>query len=247
MKFDFLQVKDSKPRNAFEQRCYKQLKNIMTDEDTYTLIKIPDYDDIYKTVAESDKVRFEWLAEHENGVYLDLDLFLKERFIPPQNGKPCLPINQFWVSQGQKILDIYLIYTNGNTDWIKRNLNQKNKEEYLKQNRHRIKNKFYSYPSELMRKLTGYNVIPKNVYQHQNKTMKKLIEEENMAEQKTNISEIVNIIQRNTTSINQNVFTLESVVTELAVRNKQLETKIKELETKKKTLNKKKQNGKLRK
>lgn len=241
MRFDWLQTRDSKPLTDQEKLCQEYFNKYIYRPDlgdTYTLLKIPDFDNIYDTLNEADKIRFEWLAEHPDAAYFDFDCVPVRRFNPPEKNKVYLPLNPYYLKQGKQVLDIFLIYVNGDTEWIKTHLNQEIKDTYLLENKHKVKDNFYGFPFELMDKYSGYEIIPDEYYEHGNLTMHTLQKEESMNNQKQSLPTLAQI-DESVINTQQNINNISQLITGLrnnisvyqeAVRN--LNRKAQELQQK---------------
>ena len=171
-KVDYLQIHDVRPVSQVEQFCMARVQALMGKDDTYTLIQIPYYENIVETVNASDRVRFDWLALHPDGCYIDTDCYinLPVNLSTIENGLPLFP--QF---QG-KHLDIFWIYVNGNCKYFRDNFKPKVREDYLKKFvKEKDRHLFYGWPVELTKKLPEVNIIPPQAYNHTTNTMAKEI------------------------------------------------------------------------
>lgn len=170
--FDFLQVHDDRPYTEWEQQCHEQLHRVINPVyDTYRLITIPHFDTLTETANYSDAVRGEWLAAHPDGVYVDTDCWLDYRFTPEARGIVHLPRNAN-LSDGEGP-DIFLIYVNGDTEWIKRNFSQRVRDRWLDKYCDADKREsFYGFPLQVTRAWTGFKYLPDNLYKHNYQTMR---------------------------------------------------------------------------
>lgn len=163
---DYLQIHDNRPLSVWEYKCILQLNNLLTTEDSFTFIRLPYFDNIIKTVNESDKIRYEWLLHHPNGIYIDTDCFLQESFNPTEKGKIFFPYRK-----NEKSLDVFYIIVNNDVEFIQNNFNQDARKKYIKSFPLNEQERFYGWPIELTRKMTGYGIIPDNCYKHTSQTM----------------------------------------------------------------------------
>lgn len=164
--FNFLQIHDDRPFTDWEKKCISQLKSIMDKDDTYMMFPIPHFDNLTDTVNYSDKIRFELLSINKNGVYVDTDCFLKYRFIPQKHNIPLFSRNSN-NKYGVDILDVFLIYVNNNTEFIKRNFSQSARSLWIENNvAEKLRKEFYGWPLDLCKKMSGYELIPDSVYIH---------------------------------------------------------------------------------
>jgi hypothetical protein len=166
---DFLQTRDDRPLSDYERLCIFQLKSLMTKDDTYTFIKLPHFETLEETVNHADRCRYDWLSSHPDGVYVDVDCFLKIRYMPAEKGKPFFPLD----STG--LMDVFLIYCNNCTAFFKNNFNEKLRDDYIQKNVPlEFQKSFYGWPIELIRKIKGWSTIPEGVYEHRYQTMNEL-------------------------------------------------------------------------
>lgn len=165
---DYLQIRDRRPLSAFKKRCIARLISLLTKDDTYTVLTIPYFENIIRTVDWSDRVRFLWLSEHPNGVYVDDDCYLKEKFVPNRNGECHFALNSVEAHP-----DIFLIYVNGNTDYIRTHFEYSRKLRLLQIVKADLET-FYGWPVQYMRDMRNYSIIPPNVYEHGCETMQKI-------------------------------------------------------------------------
>jgi len=233
---DFLQARDDRPLSEWKQTCIKQLRSILLPEDTYELIDIPHFDNLTETVNESDRLRAKWLAKHPNGVWVDDDCFLNVRWQPETRGIVHLPINE---SAGQTDgPDIFLIYVNGDTDWIKRNMSDRARQSWIDRFvTPEFKKEFYGFPLEMTRTWSGYSFIPKSVYIHGYETITKELqrrkimpEQQNQQQQNRHINDIVNekmvALDGSISEAKSFINTLRIVINEQADKIAELENKI---------------------
>lgn len=171
---DFLQIRDRTPLTVFELKCIDQLKSLMTKEDTYTFLYINTKPTVVEACTESDRVRIEWLSEHENGVYVDTDCFLKSRWVPPNDGKCYLPLfdDTFPV--------LFIVFTNGNTNYLKKNFDWSIRQRFLdKEVDPSLHKYFYGWPHEILNSLENYGIVPNDTYYHEMISCKKEMAKKN--------------------------------------------------------------------
>jgi len=242
-RYDFLQVHDAEPLNAWEQQCIYRLKNLMVLGDTYTMLAIPVLPTRTETVNYSDRVRAEWLATHPNGFYVDTDCYMEQRFAPKMPNRVCLPISSNPYDLDSP--DIFMVVVNGDADWIKRNLAPEVREQWIQQHVQPSAQKmFYGIPLALRREWKEFQVIPSEIYQHKFVTMRR----EHEARAKKGVAVVSNAGRHINDVVNEKIVTFDKAAVELktfleALRdmfNKQcdrvaeLEKTVKELSTKNK-------------
>ena len=124
---------------------------------------------------------------------------LTVRWQPETRGIVHLPINE---SAGQTDgPDIFLIYVNGDPQWIKRNMSDKVRRNWIDRNvLPEFKKDFYGFPLEMTRNWTGYNTIPKSIYIHGYETITselkrrglKMTQAQNQQQPQRHINDVVN-------------------------------------------------------
>lgn len=156
---DILQIRNrSMKLSSRDRQCIRRLKSLMEHNDTYRMHVIQD-GSIDSMLDESDRYRFRWLASHPDGLYVDIDCFVKS-----------IPIGvsgKAWFPNKEDRVDIFFIKVNGDTGFINREFNRKPKK----------KGKFYGWPAQELKRIYSkrkYNVIPSNFYDHAFTTLTRL-------------------------------------------------------------------------
>jgi hypothetical protein len=167
---DFLQIHDGRPYTLWEYKSILRLKSLLTAQDTYTFLSIPTFSNIIDTTVESDVVRFRWLSEHPNGVYMDTDCYLNKPYTSPANGLPCFPLAPM---NPRTFVDIFLIYCNGATEaFAKEHFTLEGRKKYIRERvEPKIQHLYYGWPGELTRKCMERNIISDEYFQHGYATM----------------------------------------------------------------------------
>ena len=161
-----LQIHDPRQVSDFERICIERTKSMIdARRDSYEFIQIPYFDNIVDTINYSDRVRFDWLARNPDGVYVDTDCFLNFPLsaftIEPD--KPC------FVLAPEGHVDIFFIICNGCPEFFAEHFAKEKRDAHVKN----IPNNglFYSWPVELLPKLSDVNIIPNTAYVHGRLTM----------------------------------------------------------------------------
>lgn len=232
---DFLQIRDDRPLSEWKQKCVARLHEIMVPVDTYTLLDLPHYETLTEVVNAADAMRVEWLINHKDGVWVDDDCFLKERWEPAERGIVYLPHNE---TPGENDApDIFLIYVNHDPDWIRRNMSAKARAKWIEKNvMEEYRKSFYGFPLEMTRRWLGFGYIPGDKYIHTYQTMNAEIDrrrKETMVEQqqqqqatRRHINDVVNevIVKFDTAThdVKTSIMGLRDLINKLFEENKKL-------------------------
>lgn len=165
---DFLQIRDDRELSGLKKQCIAQLQRVMLPTDTLTTLNIPHYDNVVKTVNESDWLRTVWLSEHPFGVYVDDDCWMEYRYEPPRDGLMRLPRYR----KGEPLPDIFIIYRNGSEYWFERNFDLRRRANWIHENvSPTMQEDFYGWPHEMMLGWKGFEYLPDDLYMHKGETM----------------------------------------------------------------------------
>lgn len=224
MPLDFLQIHDSTALTAWEIDCIASVKAVMLPEDTYTWIDIPTYSSKVEAVNASDRARFDWLVSHKNGVYVDTDCKLHSRFSPATRGTCFLPRNSIHETHAP---DIFYIFVNGDTEWIKRNFSGKVRKSWIDKNvQKEIQKDYYGWPLKLLENLSGFQFLPDEIYTHNYQTLQSELKRRSQKMENTkrqpNQHELAAKLGRMLTSIGSDIYLYADAITELQVINENL-------------------------
>ncbi len=161
-----LQIHDSRQLTPFETVCVERLRSLLNPKtDTYQFIQIPLFDTKTETINYADRVRFDWLSQNPDGVYVDTDCFLNFPLsaFTIEPGKPC------FAQAPEGHVDVFFIICNGCPEFFTEHFAKEKRDAYVEN----IPNNglFYGWPVELMPKLSDVNIIPNTAYVHGRLTM----------------------------------------------------------------------------